>query len=62
MDSASDVISVLQALSRRLVDEQREGLALKLHYLGYLVQLAQKHGADNVIGRYVYTQGVGLYV
>lgn len=51
VDSAADVIIVLQTLSRRLVDEQREGLAVKLHYLVYLIQLAQSHGANSVIAR-----------
>lgn len=52
MDSAADVMTVLQTLSKRLVDEQREGLAVKLHYLAYLIQLAHSHGADTVLTRY----------
>lgn len=47
----SDVVSVLSALGLRLLNEQKEGLALKLHYLSHFIQLAHDHGVDEVIRR-----------
>ena len=51
--SCEDVQAVLKTLGLRLVNEQREGLAVKLHYLSYLLQLARDSGVDAVITRYI---------
>ena len=53
MSSHSDVTSVLKTLSLRLINEQREELALKLHYLSYLIELAHNYGTDAVIKKYI---------
>lgn len=53
LDSAADVTSVLKTLALRLVNEQREGLAVKMHYLAYLTQLARDNGADRVVKKWV---------
>ena len=51
LESCADVVSVLKTLGLRFVNEQREGLALKLHYLSYFIQLACDHGNDAILKR-----------
>ena len=52
--SCGDVQAVLKTLGLRLINEQREGLAVKLHYLSYLMQLARESGVDAVVTRHVH--------
>lgn len=49
VECAPDVKNILYTISDKLVVEQNEGLAFKLHYLAFLIELANKHGTDAII-------------
>lgn len=49
LQSPTQICHALQTLSLQLINQQREGQALKAHYLSYLVDLAHKHSIAAVI-------------
>ena len=51
VESSKVIVSVLKTLGLRLVNDQRDGLAFKLHYLSHLLQLAKEHGVDAVVAK-----------
>ena len=51
LQASSQVCHALRTLSLQLINKQLEGLALKAHYLAYLVDLAHKHGSSRVISK-----------
>lgn len=51
LGGCEEVQSVLKTLCKRLVNEKREGLSIKTHYLSYLLHLATDSGVDAVIAR-----------
>ena len=52
VQEASLVCRSLQAISLRLINDQREGLALKAHYVAFLLDLMNKHGSGSIMKRY----------
>ena len=59
MCESGQVVGVLKGLGLKLVNEQREGLAIKLHYLAYLLHLAQQTTVDAVISKWVWGRREG---
>lgn len=52
VQEASVVGGALHTISLHLVNDQKEGLAFKAHYVAFLLDMVRKHGSEPIIKRY----------
>ena len=51
VDSCGAIKNFLDSLGTDLVNEQRENIAMKVHYLSFLIQLVHSNGISPVLSR-----------
>lgn len=51
-ENQRDMRKVLESISKRMIKEQNEGFALKVHYLSYLIQQSCDQGMKTLMKRW----------